>query len=261
MSQHAHIHSAPKRTKDADAALTFENLTLGYGDHAAVHHLDGTVPRGALMAVVGANGSGKSTLLKAVAGLLRPMSGRIARAPALRLAYLAQQAEIDRSFPARVFDLVSLGLWPKRGLLGRLRQADRADIATALSAVGLDGFSERAIDSLSGGQLQRALFARVLLQDADLILLDEPFNAIDAKTVRDLVALIQRWHGEERTVIAVMHDLALVRETFPQTLLLARRAVAWGETAHCLSAENLLKARNFAEAFDDTAPWCRSESA
>ncbi|OLP52921.1 ABC transporter [Rhizobium rhizosphaerae] len=262
MSQHARHcdHAAQTEARD-DAALRFRDLTLGYGDHAAVHHLDGTIARGALMAIVGANGSGKSTLLKAVAGVLRPMSGRIERSSGLRVAYLAQQSEIDRSFPARVLDLVSLGLWPKRGLLGRFRGEDRIAIATALSAVGLEGFSDRPIDSLSGGQLQRALFARVLLQDADVILLDEPFNAIDAKTVRDLVSLIHRWHGERRTVVAVMHDLALVRETFPETLLLARRAVAWGETAKSLSAENLLKARNFAEAFDDSAPWCEPQRA
>ena len=103
-------------------------------------------------------------------------------------------------------------------------------------AVGLDGFENRPIDTLSGGQLQRALFARVLVQDADLILLDEPFNAIDAKTVGDLIALIKRWHGESRTVMVVVHDLDLVREHFPETLLLARQPVAWGATSETLQA-------------------------
>jgi len=122
--------------------------------------------------------------------------------------------------------------------------------------VGLDGFEHRAIDSLSGGQLQRALFARVLVQDANLILLDEPFNAVDAKTIRVLLSLIQRWHGEGRTVMVVVHDLDLVRQYFPETLLLARRPVAWGKTAEVMTPENLKQAWQIHEAWDDQAPWC-----
>ena len=132
-------------------------------------------------------------------------------------------------------------------------------MSRALSAVGMEGFEKRSIDTLSGGQLQRALFARVLVQDADLILLDEPFNAIDARTLGDLIALIKRWHGEERTVLVVVHDLDLVREHFPQALLLARRPVAWGEARKTLAPENLLRARRFHEAWDENARWCAPE--
>lgn len=239
-----------------EACVTFEDLTLGYDRHPAVHHLSGVVRKGSLTALVGANGSGKSTLLKGVVGMLGPMSGACTVAPGTSLAYLPQQSELDRTFPARVVDLVSLGLWPRRGLLGRLRPEDRAAVAAALSAVGLDGFGARPIDTLSGGQLQRALFARVLVQDADLILLDEPFNAIDARTVADLIGLIMRWHGERRTVVVVVHDLDLVRRHFPEALLLARRPVAWGEARGTLAPENLLRARQFNEAWDDGAPWC-----
>ncbi|MBX3596073.1 MAG: metal ABC transporter ATP-binding protein [Rhizobiaceae bacterium] len=240
----------------AENCLTFENLTLGYNSHAAVHHLNGAVRRGSLTAVVGANGSGKSTLMKGIVGALKPISGKIDIKPGTRIAYLPQQSEIDRSFPARVFDLVSLGLWPKRGLLGRITAGDRAEISKALMSVGLSGFENRPIDTLSGGQMQRALFARVLLQDADLILLDEPFNAIDAKTVGDLLDLVQRWHGEGRTIIVVAHDLDLVRENFPECLLLARSAVAWGPTRTALHPERLLAARRFDEAWHEDAPWC-----
>jgi zinc/manganese transport system ATP-binding protein len=240
--------------------LTFRDLTLGYNSHPAVHHLSGEVRKGSLTAVVGANGSGKSTLMKGIIGMLKPMAGGIAKADGLRIAYLPQQSELDRSFPARVVDLVSLGLWPRRGLLGRHTKEDRATVARALAAVGLEGFETRPIDTLSGGQLQRALFARVLLQDADLILLDEPFNAIDAKTVGDLVALIKRWHGEERTVMAVLHDLDLVRQNFPEALLLARSPVAWGETLATLRPENLSRARRFHEAWEDDAPWCEPDA-
>jgi zinc/manganese transport system ATP-binding protein len=178
-----------------DACLTFNDLTLGYEKHPAVHHLTGPLQRGSLTAVVGANGSGKSTLMKGIVGILKPMSGLIRIAPEISVAYLPQQSEIDRSFPARVVDLVSLGLWPKRGLLGRFSSDDRAKGREALAAVGLGGFETRPIDTLSGGQMQRALFARVLLQDAKLILLDEPFNAVDERTVARSYGRHDRTHG------------------------------------------------------------------
>lgn len=238
------------------ACLTFLDLTLGYSSHPAVHHLSGTVRKGALMAVVGANGSGKSTLLKGIVGVLDPMSGTCEIAPGTRIAYLPQMSELDRTFPARVVDLVSLGLWPRRGLLGRIRTEDREAVAKAIAAVGLEGFEKRGLDTLSGGQLQRALFARVLVQDADLILLDEPFNAVDENTVAHLVELIRRWQGEGRTVITVAHDLDLVRRSFPETLLLGRRPIAWGPTSDVLTRENLERARRFDEAWHDDAPWC-----
>ncbi len=240
----------------SNPSLTFSGLTLGYNSHPAVHHLDGIVERGSLTAIVGPNGSGKSTLMKGIVGILKPMAGAIEIGVGQRVAYLPQQSEVDRSFPARVYDLVALGLWAKRGLTGWITSTDKAEIAAALHAVGLEGFESRGIDTLSGGQLQRALFARVLLQDADLILLDEPFNAIDTKTVGDLIALIVRWSAEKRTVIVVAHDMALVREHFPQTLLLARQEIAWGETGATLTAENLARARRFTEAWNDDAPWC-----
>jgi zinc/manganese transport system ATP-binding protein len=123
----------------------------------------------------------------------------------------------------------------------------------------MEGFEKRPIDTLSGGQLQRALFARVLVQDADLILLDEPFNAIDTRTVSDLIDLIKRWHGEQRTIMVAVHDLDLVRQHFPEALLLARRPVAWGDARKTLTPENLLRARQFDEAWDDDAPWCAPE--
>ncbi|RWL94472.1 zinc ABC transporter ATP-binding protein AztA [Mesorhizobium sp.] len=242
-----------------NACLTFRDLTLGYNSHPAIHHLNGTVRKGSLTAVVGANGSGKSTLMKGIVGVLKPMEGSVVRMPGVRTAYLPQQSELDRSFPARVVDLVSLGLWPKRGMLGRYTKEDRESVSKALMAVGLGEFETRPIDTLSGGQLQRTLFARVLLQDADLILLDEPFNAVDAKTMGDLIQLIKRWHGEERTIMVVVHDLDLVRQNFPETLLLARQPVAWGETRETLRPENLLKARRFHEAWEENAPWCEPD--
>src|SRR5262249_59617886 len=129
----------------------------------------------------------------------------------------------------------------------------------AIAAVGLPGFEDRAISTLWGGQMQRMLFARLLLQDARVIVLDEPFNAVDAKTSADLFDLVRRWHGERRTVLTAMHDIDFVRANFPETLLLARAPVAWGHTPAVLTPENLLTARRMCEAFDEQAAECVDE--
>jgi len=237
------------------SAITLKDVTLGYEGHPAVHHLDGTFESGSLTAVVGPNGSGKSTLLKGIVGMLQPLTGAIERTPDSTIAYLPQSAEIDRTFPATVADLVSLGHWRRRGLFAAITGSDYREVETALATVGLTGFENRPLDTLSGGQLQRALFARVMLQDADIILLDEPFTAIDEKTVIDLIELVRRWHAEDRTVVAVLHDAEMVKAIFPRTLLMAREPVAWADTEDALKAENLLKARRMTEAWDEQAPW------
>ena len=130
----------------------------------------------------------------------------------------------------------------------KVSQEARQRIEQAIAAVGLAGLEDRPIGQLSGGQLQRARFARVILQDSPLVLLDEPYGAIDANTVRDLAALVRRWNGEGRTVISVLHDFEHVRQEYPETLLLARELVARGATAEVLSEENLRRARHLAEA-------------
>ena len=240
------------------AQLQFRDVTLGYDRHPAVHHLDGEVAQGALVAVVGPNGAGKSTLFRGLAGILKPLAGSIdlGGLDIRDIAYLPQTADIDRTFPISVFDLVGTGLWRTTGFFGGMGKPARDKITQALAVVGLNGFENRSIGTLSGGQMQRMLFARVLLQDARLIVLDEPFNAIDAKTSADLLALVRRWHGEGRTVLAALHDMDLVRANFPETLLLARGPVAWGATAQVLTSENLAEARRMCEAFDETASAC-----
>jgi zinc/manganese transport system ATP-binding protein len=239
-------------------ALRFHNLTLGYERHPAVHHLDGAVQSGALIAIVGPNGAGKSTLFKGVVGVLKPLAGAIERdgLDPRDIAYLPQVPEIDRSFPITVYDMVAMGLWRSRGAFGGIGGKDHRIVETAIAAVGLTGFERRAIGTLSGGQMQRMLFARVLIQDARVIVLDEPFAAVDAKTSHDLLDLVRRWHHERRTVLAALHDIDLVRANFPETLLLAREPVAWGVTAGVLTAENLNKARLMCEAFDESAQAC-----
>lgn len=240
-------------------SIRFRNVTLGYDSHPAVHHLDGEIAPGSLTAIVGPNGSGKSTLMKGIAGQLAPLEGRIEIVGGTRniIAYLPQQAAIDRAFPISVYNLVALGLWSEIGSFRSLTPTLRQRISEALSAVGLEGLERRSIDTLSGGQLQRTLFARVLLQNSRLILLDEPFTSIDAKTSADLMTLIERWHGEARTIIAVLHNIELAKERFPQALMLAREPVAWGETREVLTAANFLRARAMSEHWIEDAPWCK----
>ncbi len=201
-------------------SLRFTDLTLGYERHPAVHHLAGEIAQGELLAVVGPNGAGKSTLLKGISGVLQPLGGTLDRGglKPQQIAYLPQAAEIDRRFPISVLDFVSMGQWRSIGLFGGLTGSHCARVAEAIAAVGMSGFESRAIATLSGGQMQRALFARLLLQDAPVILLDEPFTAIDAKTTADLLNLVHRWRDEKRTVIAVLHDMGVVKSHFPNTL-------------------------------------------
>ena len=238
--------------------IRFENLTLGYDRHPAVHHLNLEIPAGQLLAIVGPNGAGKSTLLKGIMGKLKPLQGQLHLHGIEReqIAYLPQQSRIDRQFPISVSELVGMGLWRELGSFGRLTKAHRHQIEHALEAVGMQGFANRPIASLSGGQMQRTQFARLYLQDAQLILLDEPFNAIDSRTCQDLLQLLKHWHQQGRTILAVLHDHEQVRHHFPCSLLLARQLVAYGHTSDVITAENWQLARHQIESFDEHAPVC-----
>ena len=244
--------------------ITLDNLTVSYRQHPALHHISGQFAHGSLTAVMGPNGSGKSTLLKSLVGLLPRISGRSGalslQPKPPRMAYLPQVSEIDRSFPMDVCDCVLLGAWGSLGAFGRASPALMAEVLAALQTVGLQGFERRSLGTLSSGQLQRVMFARLLVQNADVILLDEPFNAVDSKTTASLLGLVQQWHHQQRTVIAVLHDEAQARQYFPQTLLLARDLVAWGPTAEVLTPANLQRARAMAEAWDESAELCEVDA-
>ncbi|KZE25280.1 zinc/manganese transport system ATP-binding protein [Crenobacter luteus] len=239
-------------------SVVLENLTVSYQRHPAVHHVSGEFADGEATAIFGPNGAGKSTLLKAMVGALRPDSGRAVMSHRRAdIAYLPQQSEIDRSLPITVEDLVLSGLWHRSGAFGGVGRDGRMRVAEALATVGLSEFARRPIAALSSGQFQRVLFARILVQDARLILLDEPFNAVDAKTTYDLLALVRRWRAEGRTVIAVLHDYEQVHAYFPYTLLMAREVVAWGKTETVLTDANLRRAVERAAHWQDRAPVCR----
>jgi zinc/manganese transport system ATP-binding protein len=237
-------------------AVELRNLTVSYRQHPALHHLSGSFASGSLTAVIGPNGAGKSTLLKTIAGLLPSQGALQIHTPGQRLAYLPQLSELDRSFPMCVRDCVLLGGWGQTGAFGGVTPDMLARTIAALRAVGLQGFENRPVGTLSSGQMQRLLFARLLVQDAQLILLDEPFNAVDSKTTAALLELVLQWQREGRTVVAVLHDDAQVRSHFPQTLLLARECIAWGPTAEVLTEGNWQRARAMAEAWDETAAMC-----
>ena len=225
--------------------IAVRNLSVCYGGRYAFGGLTGEFPPESLTAVVGPNGAGKSSLLKALAGIVRPAAGEVicAALERHRLAYLPQQDELDRGFPITVAELVALGAWRDFGSIREpsSRVADR--VIEALAAVSLAAVADRQIAELSVGQFQRALFARLLLQDADVILLDEPFASLDESTTEDLLHFLRHWQGEGRTVVVVLHDLDCVRRHFPSTLLLARSPIAWGETSSCLSTDNLARAQ------------------
>src|SRR5882757_9223406 len=233
----------------SEPAVSFEAVTVRYGKGTAVRHVDARIALGTLTAVIGPNGAGKSTLLNVVSGIKRTAAGRVVLNSCIghRIAYLPQQSALDRSFPIQVLDLVLLGAWERTHSLRRVSSIDRQRAQDALGAVGLTGLEARPIGSLSAGQLQRALFARLLMQDAQLLLLDEPFNAVDSRTTQDLLEVLKSWHQEGRTVVAVLHDLDQVRAHFTHTLLMAHRCIACGKTHSVVTAENLNLARTVAD--------------
>ncbi len=226
-------------------SISLTDVIVTYRRVPAVHHVSGTFEAGSLTAVAGPNGAGKSTLLKAIMGLLPVSDGRIdlAGLTARQIAYLPQMPEIDRSFPISVEQTVLLGAWPRAGAFGALDRVERTRAAGAIAKVGLSGYAHAPIADLSVGQWHRALFARLIMQDAPVILLDEPFAAVDERTTEDLMALVRNWRDEGRTVIAVLHDMSFVRRHFPRLLLLAREVVAWGPTEEVLTPETAERAR------------------
>ena len=210
--------------------IRLDHLTLRHGARDVVRDLTGQFAPGSLTALIGDNGAGKTTVLRAIAGLHPASSGTIDRGglAASDIALLPQVSDLDRGFPIACRDVVALGLsgrlGPFRGIgPAQLRQAD-----AALACVGLPDFGRRVIGALSAGQFQRVLFARLMLQDAPVLLLDEPFSAVDTATATDLLAILHRWHHEGRTIVTVLHDLAMVRGHFPDTLRLAGAQTQWG---------------------------------
>ena len=239
--------------------IRLKDLTLSYERHPAVHHVSGCFEPGSLTAVIGPNGAGKTTLLRAIAGVHPIDTGSIDRG-GLRpreIALMPQVSDLDRNFPVTCFDVVSMGLVVRAGPWRSFRRAERQAVTDALRVVGLRGFETRLVAGLSAGQFQRVLFARAVVQDAPVLLLDEPFASVDGETTDDLLRVVAGWHAEGRTVIVVIHDLDLARAFFPQALLLARDLIAWGPSGDALRPEMIARARLASEAWAEHADICR----
>jgi manganese/zinc/iron transport system ATP- binding protein len=241
----ANLHIATPQAAAGAAPLAVRGLTVSYGDVPALFSVDADVAPGAMTAIVGPNGAGKSTLLKAALGLIPRLSGEVAifgqpfARVRDRVAYVPQRASIDWDFPARVCDVVAMGLYAELGLLRRLGSAQRARIADALARVGMADFAERQIGALSGGQQQRVFLARALVQGADLYLLDEPFAGVDAATEAAIVGVLKTLQAEGKTIVVVHHDLSTVPGYFDHVLLLNRQVIAQGPVAATFTRANL----------------------
>jgi zinc/manganese transport system ATP-binding protein len=224
--------------------IEIKDLSVSYGKNRALSNISGTFQPNTLTAIIGPNGGGKSTLIKAIQNQVKIESGSITHncERLCESGYLPQQSDVDKSFPLTVQEIVGMGLWPKLGSIRKYDSTHYQLIEEALQRVGLLKLEDRRIDTLSGGQFQRMLFARIYVQDASLIILDEPFTAIDSQTCDHLISIILEWHQKGKTILVVLHNLDLVKQYFPETLLLGRSCVGWGPTKSVLTRKNINQA-------------------
>lgn len=243
--------------------LSVSNLVIGYGADAVARDLSFSLKAGEILAIIGHNGSGKSTLVKTILGIEQTLAGTLmwtgastgARAvtgavtghvgatgarPA-PLGYLGQLTEFDRRFPMRVCDLVATGAWSQLGFFDAAGRSARRQADVALDRVGLRDIATLPLHKLSAGQLQRALFARTIVQDAQVIILDEPFAAVDQNTEAELMQHVLDWAAEGRAVIMVLHSLSAALAHCQNTLLLGRGIGRFGASEQVLTPETLVE--------------------
>ena len=238
----------------SDLALDIENLSAGYPNNVVLQDVSLQVKRGPLVAIIGPNGGGKSTLLKTAVGLLQPLSytvlellGQNPQTARRNIAYLPQQEEVDWTFPLTVLDVVLQGRLVRKGLWGRYNSQDFVLSREALDFFGLGEYERTQIEALSGGQRQRVFLARALVQEADLILLDEPATGLDAKAQHEMADLLAKLSKEGKTIVAATHDLNCLTECFDHVLALKGRVFAQGTPEEVLTEENMVElfARHF----------------
>lgn len=229
-------------------AVEASDLTVAYHEKPVLWDVDLVVPHGVLMAIVGPNGAGKSTLLKAILGLVPIAAGRVlifgrplAETRHL-VAYMPQRESVDWQFPTTVLDVVVMGLYGRLGWFRRPGKQERAVAWAALDKVGMTAFAHRQISQLSGGQQQRVFLARALVQDAQVYLMDEPFQGVDATTERATITLLQELRAQGKTVLVVHHDLQTVPEYFDWVTLINVRRIACGPVAEVFTEQNLRRA-------------------
>ena len=216
------------------AALSVRDLTVAYNDTPVLWDVDADIPEGCMAAIVGPNGAGKSTFIKAALELTPRLTGEVRFFGAelhvvrQRVAYVPQRAAIDWDFPITVEEVAVMGAYGQRGWFRRPRPEDMLRAHQALEVVGLANYRTRPIAQLSGGQQQRTFLARALVQQADMWILDEPFQGVDAETERALVSVLQQLKSKGKTIIAVHHDLQTLPQYFDYLFAINARRIAEG---------------------------------
>jgi manganese/zinc/iron transport system ATP- binding protein len=247
--------SPAARSPSAGNAIEVSDLTVAYHDRPVLWDVDLEVPAGVLMAVAGPNGAGKTTLIKAMLGLVKPAAGRVLihgapyREQRTLTAYVPQRGSVDWDFPTQVLDVVMMGTYGRLGWLRRPGKAQRDQAMRCLERVGMHDFWRRQISQLSGGQQQRVFLARALAQDAQVYLMDEPLQGVDATTERAIIDLLRDLRAQGRTVVVVHHDLQTIPEYFDWLTLLNVRRIASGPVATAFTPENLRRAYGGRVAF------------
>ncbi|MBK1784139.1 metal ABC transporter ATP-binding protein [Prauserella cavernicola] len=230
------------------SALSLREVSASYGGRTVLDGVSVEIPAATLCAVVGPNGAGKSTMVKAALGLVPSVRGHVEllgeplRRVRRRVAYVPQQDSVAQDFPITAIQVVEMGRYPHRGWLRRLTRHDDELVAAAMDQVGVADLAEHPIDELSGGQRQRVFLARALAQGADLVILDEPFTAVDARTESALLEVLTTLCQNGRSVIAVHHDLRAVLDRFDHAVLLAGTVLAEGAPGDVLTPEHLERA-------------------
>lgn len=248
-------------------SIEVEDLNVNYGKTPVLWDISFRIPKGVLVGVIGPNGAGKSTLLKTALRLVRPISGRIDLLGESSLAkirekvsYVPQRGSVDWDFPITAFEVVLMGRYGELGLFKRPRKADKEAALQALDRVGMLPFADRQIGQLSGGQQQRLFIARALVQNADLLLLDEPFAGVDLTTEKSMIELLKRQKEAGKTVFVVHHDLPTVEEYFDWVILLNTRLIAAGPVSEVFTKENLSYAFGKNQALFDEAATLSAKS-
>lgn len=228
--------------------LTVDNICVSYFGKEVLNNITFSAKKGKLIGVIGPNGAGKSTLIKAILSLARPSFGTITfgknhiKDAKKTISYVKQRADNDLSFPIQVKDVVMLGAYPRLGLFKYPRKAHKKQVLDVLEKVDMLSFAKTQIGELSGGQLQRVFLARVLMQQAQLIFLDEPFAGIDAESEQKIIKILKKLRNEGKTIIVVYHDLANVVDYFDEVIILNKEIVACGEVKTTFTKENIAKA-------------------
>ena len=219
-------------------AIEIKNLTVAYGENIALEDLNLNIEVGSLMALVGPNGAGKSTLIKAILKFLKQITGEI-KINAKTLAYVPQRNSVDWDFPTTLFDVVEMGCYGRVGLFKRVSKEEKQKVLKAIEQVGMLDFKDRQISELSGGQQQRAFIARALVQEADIYLMDEPFQGVDSTTEKSIVEILKQLKAEGKTIIVVHHDLQTVPAYFESVALINKTVIVSGKVSEVFTQENI----------------------